>query len=72
MSVANVYHNAVPLLRVSGPPLRQPLPGLPREGENQPCFHQGLQHGVSLPAGAVWRRSGQRRAAQRRVCHLPG
>ncbi|GLD52834.1 putative ATP-dependent RNA helicase DHX57 isoform X1 [Lates japonicus] len=27
-------------------------------------LHQGLQHGVRVPASAVWRRSGQRGAAQ--------
>lgn len=56
----------------SGPPLQQPVPGLPREGEDQPHLHQGLQHGVGVPAGAVRRRPGQRGAPQGGVCHLSG
>lgn len=61
----------VTLFCAPGSPLQQPLPGLPREGENEPRLHQRLQHGVRLPAGAVWRRAGQHGAAQGRVYYLP-
>lgn len=60
------------IVATSGPPLQQPVPGLPREGEDQPRLHQGLQHGVGVPAGAVRRRPGQRGAPQGGVCHLSG
>lgn len=62
----------VTLLCAAGPPLQQPVPGVPREGENQPRLHPGLQHGVGVPAGAVRRRAGQHGAAQGRVRHLSG
>lgn len=63
---------SVTFVCASGPPLHQPVPGLPREGENEPRLHQGLQHGVGLPAGAAGRRAGQLGAPQGSLCHLPG
>lgn len=60
------------LVGLAGSSLQQPLPGLPREGEDKPRLHQGLQHGVRLPAGPFRRRSGQHGAVQGRVGHLPG
>ncbi|CAF88108.1 unnamed protein product [Tetraodon nigroviridis] len=59
-------------VRASGSPLRQPVSGVPREGEDEPRLHQGLQHGVGVPAGAVRGRAGQHGAPQGSVCHLSG
>lgn len=63
--------SALRLFCAPGSPLRQPLPGVPREGEDEPHLHQGLQHGLRLPAGAVRRRASQRGAPKGRVCRLP-
>lgn len=50
--------------------LREPLPGVSRENQDQPRVHSGLQHGVGVPAGPAWRWASSHAAAEGRIRHL--